>query len=484
MKFQRLFYNSSINFKKLTKQRVVIGILLGLLSAFTIYSFFYVIREALRAMSLGFMNYGFWSFQNGEYILSEKDRNFYNLFFSGLSLILGNSIVFLFIFSGPNNVLNRFDSRRKRLLNDQIFLSFNFSYWFTKIGLVFGVFSMCCMDFEFLPYFKPLAYLLLVVLYLETWKNLSLIIRKKRFKIQVVHFFVMLLLTIGLSKINIVDFKAIDEASLVNNPIMDFPESEFCHEKDYAWWDITLALKLKLNAEGELDIFTEDRLKIHIKDIAYIVSSKRASIREERSYLLSASILADKELNMKYIKAIEAELYLVGIRKVDYEIYTENLNGGFYFENKIIKKRVNKSVLEFKVSSIKKDSIARIQLPPLPLPPPSVEINYELHDTLRITIDQRLKFNNEPILIETLMQKIKSDINSKTLFVYEISESTTYQDYITVLSEHYKAAEALRKVEQTIFKDDNDPYMNYDIYRKEQRKLREKYPVNIIETNN
>ncbi len=483
MKFQRLFYNSSVNFKKLTKQRVVIGILLGLLSAFTIYSFFYVIREAYRAISLGFMNYGFWSFQNGEYILSEKDRSFYNLFFSGLSLILGNSIVFLFLFSGPNNVLNRFDSRRKRLLNDQIFLSFNFSYWFTKIGLVFGVFSMCCMDFEFLPYFKPLAYLLLIVLYLETWKNLSLIVKKKRFKIQVLHFLVMICLTMGLSKIDVLNYKAIDETSLVNNPIIDFPESEFCHEKEYSWRNTRLALKLKLNDQGELDIFTEDRLKINIADIDYITRLKIASIREELYYLLSASILADKELDVRYIKAVEAELYLAGIRMIDYEIYTENQNGGYYYENDIIKRKINKSVLGFKVKNlVKKDTILQIMLPPLP--PPPLEARHEFQDTIRITLSKELKFNEKSISKENIEQKLKGAINPNTLIMYEINRNTTYQDYITTLSIHNRAAEALRKVEQTIFKDDNDPYMNYDIYRKEQRKLREKYPVNIIETNN
>ncbi len=473
MKFQRRFYNDSVDFKKLTVQRIVIGILLGLLSTFIIYSFFYVLRETYRAISLGFMNYGFWSFQNGEYILSEEDRSFYNIFFSGLSLIFGNSIAILFVFCKPNKILNRLDPRRKRLLNDQVFLSFNFSYWFTKVGLVFGVFSMCCMDFEFLPYFKPFIYLLLTVLYLETWKNLASVIKKKRLKIQIIHFLVMLCLTIGLSKIDVVNYKAVDQAYLVNNPIIDFPKSEFYHEKDFFRRDRRLALKLKLNDEGELDIFTEDRNKIDLGDVKDFIKVEKASFREELIPFLSVSILADKHLNVEFIKMVEAELYLAGIRQVNYEIYTKNLNGGIYFENDIIKRKINKSVLDFKNIGVKKDSTFRIILSPLP--PPLPEANYALRDTIMISIKKKIKFNDMPISPEIMIDEFKRNINSKTLFLYHINKSITYQDYIVVLSAHNKATNELREQKQTVFSEYDEHYWD------EQYRLKEKYPIIISE---
>ena len=84
--------------------------------------------------------------------------------------------------------------KRKRILNDQVFLSFNFSYWFTKMGLVFWVFSMCCMDFDFSPYLGFVSTLLLLVLYLESWKSLSMILKKNRFKIQFLYLIGMIFL--------------------------------------------------------------------------------------------------------------------------------------------------------------------------------------------------------------------------------------------------------------------------------------------------
>lgn len=88
MKLKRRFYDDSINFDNLSVKRLVLGIVIGLVSAFTAYSFFYVLRETFRVFSFGTMNYGF---QNSQNIISETNRNFYNLFFAGLSLILGNS---------------------------------------------------------------------------------------------------------------------------------------------------------------------------------------------------------------------------------------------------------------------------------------------------------------------------------------------------------------------------------------------------------
>lgn len=476
MKFQRRFYKNTVNFQELAVQKVVVGIVLGLLSAFVIYSFFYVIREVYRILSLGLMDYGFRHFNNGEYILSHADRSFYNLFFAGLSLILGHSIAILFIFSGSNKVLSRRDSRKKRLLNDQVFLAFNFSYWFTKIGLVFGVFSMCCMDFEFLPYFKPLAFLLLLVLYLDTWKSLARLLEKNRYKIQMVHLIIMLGLTYVLSKVDTVNYKVIDQTSITNNPVIDFPTASFYNEKAYNYLDIRIAFKLKLNDNGELEIYTEDRNKINLKDIVYEVNSKRASLRDEFVYLISGCILADADLNIRHIKMVEAELYLAGIQKIDYEIYTVNLNGGFYFDNHIITKINNKSVLNFKSKIIvKNDSIIRIKLPPLPPPPP--EIEFVDHDTLTVLVSKRLKS-------EVISKELMSRINSKTLFLYKFNAETTYQDYINTISAHSATAFQLRKNEQTLFNDNCYDTQCYETYLAEQRKLREKYPIKIIENFN
>jgi hypothetical protein len=103
MKLKRRFYDSKVNFKNITHERLILGIVIGLASAFTIYSFFYVVRETFRVMSGGIR------YSQFIYIVSETNRNFYNLFFASMSLIFGNSIAINFILSKPQNIFSRND---------------------------------------------------------------------------------------------------------------------------------------------------------------------------------------------------------------------------------------------------------------------------------------------------------------------------------------------------------------------------------------
>ncbi|TYA69802.1 hypothetical protein [Seonamhaeicola marinus] len=480
MKFRRLFYDNRVDIKKITTEKVVIGIVLGLLSAFVIYSFFYVIRESFRLMILGFNDYGFHSFFNDEFILPKENRNFYNLFFSGLSLILGNSVAVLFIFSGPNNILNRFDSRRKRVLNDQVFLSFNFLYWITKVGLAVGVFAIAGLKLEYLPYFKPIAYLFLFVLYLETWKNLSLVIKKRRLIIQSGHLLILLVLSLGLSKIDVVNYKALDKASVKNNPIIDFPKSSFYDKNDAPWYtrNRTMGFKLKRNEAGNLDIYTESREKIGLGDIEYYVIAEKHAFREELIPFLSVNILADKDLNLGLIKTFEAKLYRAGIHMVNYEIRNEELYAK-EFRNGLIKKRLYAPVLEFDGEFERTDSLESILLPPLPLHPP--EPYFDKFDTVEVSIGKQPRFEDKPMRLSAIQKKFSKNINTKTVYLYKITKGATYQDYINMLTVHNTAVSELRKQEQTISSDqDCFDESCYKAYRNEQIRLRRKYPVYVI----
>lgn len=482
MKFQRLFYNASIDLKRLSRKRIVFGILLGLISAFTIYSFFYVVSEAFRTISLGLMNHDFYGFNDDSYILNTEDRNFCNIFFSGLSIILGNSIAILFIFSRPNKAINRRNPKRKRLLNDQVFVGFNFSYWFIKIGLAFGVFSMGFWDFEFLPYFKPIAYLLLIVLYLETWKNLALIIKKKRFIVRVVHFFVMLCLIFGLSRIHVVNYKAIDHAALYNNPIIDYPSSDFSSTYNYYYWEhdrgLELAFKLKLDENNTLDIYTEYREKISLNEVVKCIHIKRETLRESSKDRLRIRILADKDLNLKYIKMFEAELYSAGFYKIIYEVYNKELYET-NFKSGTIKRILNESVLEFKEDFYKKsDTLFPSLLYPKPPMPPGLEKDF-FNDSLHITIQKQIRFNTKLVQKEDLIDALKIYIKPKTAIVYKMDSKSNYQDYITLLTAHYKAVNQLREKEQIYFRKNKYDYS--EAYRKEQTKLKLKYPIIIID---
>lgn len=461
MKFRRYFFDSSINFAEISKVKVVIGIIIGLVSTLTIYSFFYLFRESLKAVSF---------VASSSYlpvILSDSARSFQNLFFAGLSVVLANSFVVLYLFSRPNSLLNRKNLKRNRVFNDQTFTSFNFFYLLFKVCFLLGFMWTCCFEFTLSRSFEFFAFLLVFVLYLESWKNLSLILKKNRLKIQFLHFILLLGLTFLVSKIEVVDYKIIDAVILESNPIYNLPHSNFYNVKnDNRFYDFNL--KLELNQNNQLRIKYYDKF-IHLEDIKKTIYIERASMREELVPYLRVRLLADKDLELKYIKMVEAQLFAANQFRIIYGVYNDDILSS-RFESRGLKYRIVRPVYDFRISN---------STPVSPVSPISLK-EYLFKDTLRISINDKIKVNGSEVSKNILTDKFKNYVNAETLFLYEISNKTKYQDYITVLSSHIKSAYELRELEKTVF-NEND---YYEQYKKEQFELIERYPIYLIERLN
>lgn len=463
MKLNHLFYDSSVNYRNISISKVVMSIVIGVSSAIVIYSFFYVLRETFRLMSIGF--------GNTPLILSEVNRNFYNLFFSGLSVIFGNSIAISFIFSKPQRIVHRFNSKRKRLLNDQVFLSFNFSYWFAKIGLVFGIFSMCCMDFEFMPYFKHISILLLVVLYLESFKSLGLLLKNsQRLRFIFIHFLTLIVLTFLLSKINVVDYKKLDQNMLEVKPIIDFPYSNFYNDDKFGYRN-SLEIKLMVEGENNIFVFVNER-KWKLENVPSIIDSERSSMREELIHFLKVIIIADKNTKISDIKKLELLLFSVNQRMISYTVSTDDLLFS-RFERRGIRKLITQNILNIKNNI---DNIQYLEIP--------YQENTNLNDTIKITVEKKALFWKNEILnnnIELENRLAKTHLES-TIFEYNYQSDVTFQEYISVLAAHFSTVEKLRKEKQTIFK--KNQYERNESYNEEQKKLRESFPIFILEKFN
>jgi len=126
MKFKHLFYDNTIDFRKISKRRLFTSIIIGLLSSFSIYCTFYVLREGFRLMSFGY--------EPIPLIFTENGRWLSNLFYAYLSLIFGNSITLSLLFSFPQKILSRRNNNRRKIINEQIFLNLNFLFWFSQIA--------------------------------------------------------------------------------------------------------------------------------------------------------------------------------------------------------------------------------------------------------------------------------------------------------------------------------------------------------------
>ncbi|WP_338359669.1 hypothetical protein [Yeosuana marina] len=467
MKLTRRFYNSRVDFRSISKKRVVFAVVVDLAAAVTIYSFSYVMRETFRIISF--------SFDNFPDIISESNRNFYNLFFAGLSIIFGNSIAINFLLSQPQSMFSRRDLRRNRILNDQIFLNFNFAHWFMKIGFLMGAFSMCCMDFEYLPYFYLPFLLLIIVMFLDTWKALIQVLGIKGYKWLLFHFLILSCLTFGLSRIDIIRYKAIDKIAISRNPIIDLPYSDFYNSENEKR-SLVISFKILVNEANELEIYTEDRRKIRLTDISNEIILERASRREELIPFFNVRISADKHIGLLRIKELEAELFSVSQQKVIYNIFNDNLESS-RFENRGIKYYISPFVLSFKQNN----NIPISQLPP-PLPQMFINEVTSFKNTLKIDIGDNVKVNGVIVPKNRLVEIFKNSYSKDMLFEYLYNENTTYQQYITVLSSNFKAVYELREQKQTIFRVNKFDYNK--AYTEEQRMLKEQFPIRIIEKRN
>ena len=459
MMFQRRFYRSSLNRNDITLKRLLLAIIFGFVSAIVIYSFFYVVRETFRVMQMGDI------LPN---IVSETERLYYNYFFAGLSFVFGNSIAINLLFSRPQRVLHRLDTKRHRILNEQIFVNFNFSYWLTKIGLAIGIMTMCCTDFDFRPYLLT-AILLLLVLFLESWKTLSLVLKKNRYKYQLLNLLTLVLLSFGLAQVDIIDYKSLDENALRSNPIVNQPHVDFYNE-DRFMYGRAIYFKIDVDDKNEPVIYDEYGKKIPLNYIPLKIIEERMYLREELQDKFIVWLIANKDIDLIHIKKIEAELLMVNQWKIVYDVYNDDLLSR-RFERRGLKKYISLYVERFLVDG---------EIIPLPY---FVEESKAYKDTLRISIGDDIKVNGLPISKDILIRKFKNSVNTNTAFEYQYNTDTKYQTYITVFSAHSQAVDELRKKEQTIFPE-NPQFLEYSEYKKfsdEQWKLKKKYPLTIIE---
>jgi len=410
------------------------------------------------------------SFDGEPNIISKENRLYYNLFFASLSVVFGNSITFNFLFSRPERVVHRFNSKRKRLLNDNIFLSFNFSYWFAKLGLSFGIFFMCCLEFEFLPYFKEFSFLLIVVLYLESFKSFSFFLKNfQRLKFMLAHVLLISFLSFGLSQIDVVNYKAVDKAMLRNNPIMDLPFSTFYDQKGqnhrYPW----IKVKLCSDRAGR-PIFFSDKVEYTYDELPSFIIKECSYLREELIAFTTIEIEADKESNIYNIKLFEEILSNMNIGRVVYSIKTNDTLFGKY-ERRGIKKRI----LPFNL--VLNDSLTNL--------PPSLPSSYDdwvddrIKDTLFISVGNTIRVNNKIIERKDLKNQLKKYYSPHTLFLYQYNKNSTYQDYIDVYGVHVEVVDNLRRLKQVVF--EGSFYYYSKAYLDVHLKLKLEYPLIIGE---
>ncbi|WP_422105765.1 hypothetical protein [Winogradskyella sp.] len=432
MKVNHLFYDSEVNFKAMSWKRIVLSIFLGLASAVLIYGFFYVLRETDRMLFL--------DFEERPVVMPENERQLSNVFFATISMILGNSVSISYLFSRPQHVFPRRNNKRTRILNDQAFLGFNFIHWFAKVWFLFAAFSSQFMGSKFIVNFLLPSILLILVLYFDAWKTLSLVIKKGRWKIICIHFCTLLLLTLCLSQFDVINYKSIDEMAYKARPTIDVPTSNFEEELHDIRYYNRPVFKIDFISEDQVGYFNEYNDPIELYEVLSYIDDWHDEIPLELERKSTPRLRANKNIPLKAIKALELQLFILGKTRIIYEV--EN--------NDELTKRFYNNQIKYAISPALQEAIPR-----KPSDPPRVFVwdSYKervFSDTIRVHITNKILVNDSPVSLKNLVNKFEYFISPSITFEYVYTDDTTYQDYINVLSAHKSAIREL-KVSNSIY---------------------------------
>lgn len=327
MTLNKTFLYKEPDFIELTKCRLIIGVILGLLYSFSFYSFLYIIRETFRVLSVT-EKYNLW-------VLTENEINFYNLFFAFLAVIIGQSVCFVFWFDQPKKIFGIRNHRKTAIVNDQRFLNWYFLSWFSKMAVVFGIFFVFVFHgkrnvFSLYPDYSYVSILIIITLFLQTWNTLRLTYIRKSFKWLLTSIVSVSVLSFGLSKINLINYKGINNSILSKNIHyqykLDLPFSylyEKAEERLSLVEDIYVvcskndSLNLKPFIVADNKIFPLDSLRYKINDWQSERDSAEIPFMVYRLYV-------HREIKMDFINELKAELSGLGISRISYAVIPQD----------------------------------------------------------------------------------------------------------------------------------------------------------------
>lgn len=449
--------NIQIRNSETTRKRLIIGLLIGLFVAFTAYSALYIFREVFRYLSIT-DDFDLW-------ILSDNAVNFYNLVFGFIAVIFGQSAFFSFIFNQPKKIFERKHYLNTSIVNDQQFLNISFIYWFLNLAflgiLFFGLTTpggFYVLDFY--PKYNYAFVLLVIVLFLQTWTTIRRKYKNNSIKWLFISAFLLSILAFGLSKINLIDYNAINEICLRKNIIhsyqINLPESVWTEK----WKDNHDEKRIYVATENSKPIFIIDSKNVELDNLIYFVSNWE---KENLGMgFINCKLYISQEQKMSVVNELKTELSKCGVRRIAYAVIPveKEYDKRYYMDSEIRTLiplyRSEKDLIDFYDEAHLFENIIKIE---------SVEGNLSLNEKT---------FPSEEF--ELQIKKLIKE-NSNYIFKHIIKNNNEYSEYIKIHSLIRRTVEELRNECALLEFGDEFDYLDYDA----MKKISEKYPFRLIE---
>ena len=306
---------------KISKPKFAIGICIGVLYAFLFYSILYLSRESIRFASV-LISDGFYL-----WIFTDEEVKFYNFFFAFLSLILGQSICFQFWAERKRKFMTNYKEKLTTIINDQRFLMWCFLSWFSKLAFLYGFVFIVTLEggvvFSFYQGYKFIFILFLIVLFLQSWLAVRRFFKRNSLKWMTVSFILISILSLGLSTINLIDYKALNKIMLRRNIIHEYNIKlpRIANAKAPRPSGSIQKIYLAKNKDSNSPIIIFDRHLIGIDSFSSVLINKvnfMSGYNYDTRSRWKYQLYIDKEVQMEFVTKMLKDLAEVFVFKFSY----------------------------------------------------------------------------------------------------------------------------------------------------------------------
>lgn len=316
-----------------SRNKLIVGITLGMLFAFSFYGFLYCAREAIRLLFL--------CRDNHIYIFTDAQVMTYNVFFAYISTILGQSLCFVYWLDIPISKFGKYRFKVRAIINDQRGFNSYFLSWFSRIcytiAVVFGGFLLfpAYSAEDVYPRYNVVLVLIIVVLFLHSWMNIRRLFLGKSWKWMCHSFVILTIVSFGLSCINFVNYKEINRIALKRNVWHNYnltlPESDTFDRlsQDYRRRATMMLVGDKEQSAGPVFLFKHamdrtlsynDFHRISLDSLCFYMKAGDEKFRYEADMYDPCVLYIDRDMPMKYVNRLKHELSKAGVMRVEYAV--------------------------------------------------------------------------------------------------------------------------------------------------------------------
>lgn len=449
--------------------RMIIGLFSGLFFAFCFYSFLYLTRESFRLVSLT-EDYDLW-------ILTDKEVGFYNLIFAFISVIFAQSICFSLWFDKSHKLFSKRKFQQKTIINDQSALNTYFLFWFSELAVVFGLcfgstFKGGFYAFSFYPKYNYIFVLIVFVLFLHSWNSIRRTNKKHSLKWMFISMIIVSTIALGLSKVNLIDYKSINDIALQKNISykynLEVPESncfESKSEKDYLIKNIYVVRNKQ--HENSIPQIYIDNQEVTIKNLGLKILDFQNSFNEFDVNLCVYNLHIEKTINMAFVNKLKNEMARINALKIAYAIVPTNAQyDKRYYKDYSFRVRLpnynfeNNTILDIYKETTEFENIIEIEN----------------------TDSGEYKINGKPYLVDNIKQSIKDKIkwNPNYIVRFYINDNIDFSTYLNIISKIKEAVDELRN--EYALTNYSTEFENLEVEQMNQ--TIEKYKFRIFEITN